>query len=156
MYDIEDSALSRLAIPDMLRPAQYYERVRAPHPEAQATRRLMLAVLEDAVRCLQAYAEKQNPIHRRMFAEAEFWVSDRRADGPFAFETICATLGIQSDHLRDGIRKWCLQLSGGLNCRRLKRRTVRRSEPIGSLARRRLGHPRPPRCRLATVIGNAR
>jgi hypothetical protein len=140
IYDTEDSSLARLAIPDMLTPAQYFEGVRAPHPEVQATKRLMLAVLEDALRCLQTYAERQNPIHHRMFVEAEFWVLDRRADGPFSFETICATLGIQSNHLRDGIRKWCLQLSSGLSSRRVKRRTVRKSEPMGSLVRRRLGH----------------
>jgi hypothetical protein len=133
-----------LTIPDALTPVQYYEGVCAQRPETHAMKRLMLAVLEDALRCLQTYAENRNPVHRRAFGEAETWILDRKAQGPFAFDNICVVLGIQPDHLRDGIRQWRLQLSNGLDSRRLQRRSVRRSEPIGSLARQRSNHSGPP------------
>jgi hypothetical protein len=87
-----------------------------------ATKRLLLAVLEDALRCLQTYAENSNPAHRQASAEAEAWILDRRAKGPFAFVSICEALGIQPDHLREGIRQWRLQLSDGQDSRRLQRR----------------------------------
>ena len=59
------------------------------------------------------------------FGEAETWILDRKAHGPFAFETICEALAIQPDHLRDGIRQWRTQLSNGPDSRRLQRHTVR-------------------------------
>ena len=133
MNNLAESTIARLTIPDVLTPVQYYEGVRAQHPETHAMKRLMLAVLEDALRCLQTYTGKRNPAHRKAFGEAETWILDRRAQGPFAFVSVCEALGIQPDHLRDGIRKWRAQLSDGPDSRRLQRRSVRRSEPAGSL-----------------------
>jgi hypothetical protein len=103
MNNLEESTIARLTIPDVLTPVQFYEGVRAQHPETHAMKRLMLAVLEDALRCLQTHAESRNPAHRKAFGEAEAWILDRKAHGPFAFETICEALGIQPEHLRDGI-----------------------------------------------------
>ena len=125
MRDLEESSLARITIPDVLTPAQYYGGRRTSHPEMNATKRLLLAVLEDALRCLQTYAESRNPAHRKAFGEAETWILDRKAQGPFAFETICEALAIQPDHLRDGIRQWRAQLSNGPDSRRLQRHTVR-------------------------------
>ena len=137
MHNLEESSLARLMIPDVLTPAQYYDGARTRYPETHAMKRLMLAVLEDALRCLQTYTESRNPSHRKAFGEAETWILDRRAKGPFAFVSICEALEIQPDHLREGIRQWRLQLSDGRDSRRLQRRSVRRSEPTASLVRRR-------------------
>jgi hypothetical protein len=133
MNNLAESTIARLTIPDVLTPVQYYEGVRAQHPETHAMKRLMLAVLEDALRCLQTHAQSRKPAHRKAFGEAETWIVDSKARGPFAFVSICEALAIQPDHLRDGIRKWRAQLSDGPDSRRLQRRSVRRSEPAGSL-----------------------
>jgi hypothetical protein len=156
MNNLAESTIARLTIPDVLTPVQYYEGVRAQHPETHAMKRLMLAVLEDALRCLQTYTERRNPAHRKSFGEAETWILDRRAQGPFAFVSVCEALGIQPDHLREGIRKWRVQLSDGPDSRRLQRRSVRRSEPTGSLFRRRSSYSEPPPTRLATKSHAAR
>jgi hypothetical protein len=156
MNDIEESSLARLTIPDVLTPMQYYGGVRTQHPETHAMKRLMLAVLEDALRCLQTYIGSRNPVHRRAFGEAESWILDRQAQGPFAFDTICEALEIQPDHLRDGIRQWRMQLSNGLDSRRLQRRSVRRNEPLGSLARRWPNCSEMPRSNLPTQPPAAR
>jgi hypothetical protein len=124
---------------------QYHDGARTQYPETHAMKRLMLAVLEDALHYLQTYAESRNPAHRQGFGEAEAWILDRRAKGPFAFVSICEALGIQPDHLREGIRQWRLQLSDGRDSRRLQRRSVRRSEPSASLVRRRFSHSGPSR-----------
>jgi len=129
MYDLAESSLARLTIPDVLTPAQYYEGARAQRPDTRAIKRLMLAVLEDALRRLQNHAVNRDPVDRKALAEAETWILDRKAQGPFAFETICEVLGIQPDHLRDGIRKWRGQLSNGGGSRRLQRRSVGRISP---------------------------
>lgn len=131
MAEAEESALARLMVPDALMPGQYYEDVRRDDPATGAGKRLMLAVLEDAVRCLQTYAKASTPIRRRMFFEPEAWISDRTARGPFAFEAICEALGIEPNRLRDGIPERCLRLSCGMNSHRLTRRSVGKN--VGSI-----------------------
>ena len=63
----------------------------------------------------------------KLFGEAETWILDRRAKRPFAFVSICETLEIQPDHLREGILQWRVQLSDGVDCRRRQGRSVRRA-----------------------------
>jgi hypothetical protein len=57
----------------------------------------------DAVRCFQAYAAARNRTERLRFAEAEAWILDHKAEGPFAFVTICESLGIEPNCMREGI-----------------------------------------------------
>lgn len=135
--DIEEIVVARLMVSDAPTPSQYFEGVHRDNPATQAIKRLMSAVLEDALRCLQTCADARTHVRRRMFFEAQAWISDRTARGPFAFEAICDALGIEPNRLRDGIREWCLRLSGGMNSDRLTRRSVGRSVgPIGSPLRR--------------------
>jgi hypothetical protein len=54
---IEESAHMQLMVPHILMPVQYYDGRRRDNPETQAIKRLMFAVLADAVRCLQTYAD---------------------------------------------------------------------------------------------------
>jgi hypothetical protein len=63
-------------------------------------------------------------------------MSDRHAQGPFAFRNICETLGISPDNLCDGIRQWRIQFDS-LNPRRIGRRSVGRIQPAALPARRR-------------------
>jgi hypothetical protein len=134
--DIEENVRARLMVPDAPTPGQYFEGVHRDNPATGAIKRLMSAVLEDALRCLQTCARARAPIGRRMFFEAQAWISDRTARGPFAFEAICEALGIERNRLRYGIREWYLQPSGRMNSHRLTRRSVGRSEgPIVSPAR---------------------
>ena len=64
---MEESAQAQLMVPDSLTPVQYYDRVHRENPETQAIKRLMVAVLADAVRCFQPYANAQSRAGRRMF-----------------------------------------------------------------------------------------
>ncbi len=137
MDGFEDGALSRLLIPDAMTPGQYYEGARSD-AAIRPIKRLMLAVLEDGLHCFQAYANASRGIRRQIFVETEAWLSDRRADGPFAFETICHTLGIDPNFLRKGLRRWRLQQLTGMNPPRLARRSpVRVGGPICVPVRRR-------------------
>jgi hypothetical protein len=69
-------------------------------------KRLMLAVLEGAVRDLQTYAAVSTGRGRQIFMEADAWFRGGGA-GPFAFETICHAIGFDPDFIRDGLRRWC-------------------------------------------------
>lgn len=134
---MEESAHAQLMVPDILMPVQYYDGMRRDNPETQAVKRLMFAVLADAVRCFQTYADAQSRAGRLIFGETEWWILDRNSDGPFTFEAICEALGIEPDCLRNGLQQWRLRQFGGMNPRRLGRRAnVRREGQISSPQRR--------------------
>jgi hypothetical protein len=128
--ELESSAIEGIFVPDVLTPGQYYDGMRADNGCARPIKRLMLAVLEDAVRCYQTYANSRSRAQRRLFVEAEGWLMDRKADGAFAFETICENLGIDPNCLREGLRQWRLKELDGMNPRRLTRRS-----PVTSVGR---------------------
>ena len=133
MTTIEDNAFARLVIPDVLTPGQYYDRVHRDDHETRAVKRLMLAVLSDAVRCFLAYADAQDPAGRLRFAEAQGWILDHKAEGPFAFVTICESLGIEPNCMRNGIRQIPSLRAGGSKLGRPGRRSpANRTRPIVS------------------------
>jgi hypothetical protein len=73
----------------------------------QGERRLMLAVLKDAV---ENYATNLNTASRRgqeRFREAEEWID--RPQNPhdvFGFDNVCEALDIDPDYLRGGLHRW--------------------------------------------------
>lgn len=103
---MEDNLFQEFIIPDVVTPAQYYDGADDRRDAAiRPIKRLMLAVLEDAIRCYEAYRNARAGLKRQIFAETELWLWDRKADGPFAFETICDTLGINAQCLRRSLRE---------------------------------------------------
>jgi len=148
MAEIEEKILARLVAPDIMTPGQYYDSVHRDETGMHAIRRLMYALLSDALRCFQTYANASDRQGRRIFAEAEAWISARDAEGPCAFETICETLGIEPGRLRDSLREWRAQKASRINLRYLGKlnATARSVGPIGSPKKRRL-----PRKRAAEV-----
>lgn len=127
---MESSAIVESSFSDALTREQYYDSVRADDAGARPIKRLMLAVLEDAMRCYQTYGSSRNSVHRRLFVDAERWLMDRKADGVFSFENVCETLAIEPSSLRAGLRRWHLQQLDGMNPRRLSRRS-----PVTSVSR---------------------
>lgn len=67
-------------------------------------RKLALAVLEDACRVLFTCAAATTPRARALWWETYEWVLDDRADDPFDFEVVCATIGLSPEWLRRGLR----------------------------------------------------
>src|SRR2546425_8230202 len=63
-------------------------------------RALMLAVLEDAVQCIEEGRWQRRFRTRRLAAEAQAWVWCDRADWPFSFVNICEVLGFDVDAMR--------------------------------------------------------
>lgn len=152
---MEESAHTQLMVPDILMPVQYYDGMRRDNPETQAIKRLMFAVLADAVRCFQTYADAQSRAGRLIFGETEWWILDRNSDGPFTFEAICEALGIEPDCLRNGLHQWRVQQFGGMNPRRLGRRANVRSE--GQISSPQRAQPRRSKGDIArsNAVGNA-
>lgn len=91
--------------PDTLMPSQCLGRIDVD-ASLQPEKRLMLAVLEDAVGAFQKYVWATNRRGRRFFNEAEAWFEVRDADWPFAFENVCEALGLEPSFIRLGLRRW--------------------------------------------------
>jgi hypothetical protein len=72
----------------------------------QPERRLMAAVLADAVHTYQRLAPCQTVRARRRFAEIDEWFASDDASHPFAFVRICDVLGLDVDWVRKGLANW--------------------------------------------------
>jgi hypothetical protein len=69
-------------------------------------KKLMLAVLDNAIACFQKYAFARDRKRKMLFREAEDWVQDTNSDWPFSFANVCETLGFAPDYLRQGLGQW--------------------------------------------------
>ena len=69
-------------------------------------RRLLAAVLEDAVRTYQRLSSARDFRGRRLFREVEEWFASEHTDGPFAFVRICEVLGLDGAWIRAGLARW--------------------------------------------------
>lgn len=91
--------------PDVVLPAQFFLNVHGKTVDG-GERRLILAILEDAVACFQKYLFARDNKGRRLFREAEGWMMTRDKQSPYSFENICEFLSLDADHLRQGLRRW--------------------------------------------------
>lgn len=74
-------------------------------PPTTGGRRLLIALLEDGVRCYQKYAFSGTRRGRRLFREAEAWF-DATADVAVPFAYVCDVLGVEPDYVRSTLRGW--------------------------------------------------
>lgn len=97
--------------PDALLPAQFYAAFRGGSA-VRGEKRLMLAVLEDALDCYQKYAFSRDGHGRQLFDESCEWIGSANRDWFFSFENICETLEINPEYLRRGLERWRTQYAG--------------------------------------------
>ena len=84
-------------------PVQYGESRRRKLP-AEGERKLLFAVLEDAIRTYLRHRDLDEAArNNEEFIEAAEWLSCDDESGPFAFVSVCEALGIDADSLRSGI-----------------------------------------------------
>lgn len=87
---------------DIILPSQYFGTVGSVAPSGE--QRLMLAVLVDAINVLQSWKGSGSARKRRNFAEAAQWVNTPGTSHPFAFDSVCDALEIESELLRSRLR----------------------------------------------------
>ena len=114
----------------LLMPGQYIDLVRRNHV-IEGELKLLLAVLEDAIRCYLRHANSKEGERRRDFIEVRNWFEggmggSRRSD-IFSFENLCTALGIEPRCLLARLR--ILTISD-LPSRRYQ---MRRHRPLSSL-----------------------
>lgn len=105
MQEILEERLASLFQPDTLLSAQYFKIFRSKS-QLEPEKRLMLAVLEDAVLCFQNYIFARDRKGKLIFQEAEEWILERNSNSPFSFENICEVLGFDPKYVRQGLMHW--------------------------------------------------
>ena len=91
--------------PDAILPAQFFQSLRSKG-QFDGERRLMIAVLEDAVNCFMKQLHAIDPKARQLFLDAEEWITADDRTWFFAFENVCDTLDLDPEYVREGLFKW--------------------------------------------------
>jgi len=99
-----DDFLARILEPDIFLPSQFYGSGGLSR-KLEGEKRLMIAVLKDAVECLEKYRGLRNSVARSNYENAIEWVMDNGTDWLFSFTNICDLLGFDPQYLRDVLLK---------------------------------------------------
>jgi hypothetical protein len=91
--------------PDAILPTQFFQSLRSKG-RFDGERRLMIAVLEDAVNCFMKQVHATDPKARQLFLDAEEWIAAEDRTWFFAFDNVCETLDLDPDYVREGLFKW--------------------------------------------------
>jgi hypothetical protein len=108
---------------DWVAPEQFYATLRRYHHD-DPERRLMAAVLEDAVACLFVDPSACSRRQEREFMDAKAWVDGSEGgDWVFSFVNVCEGVGIDPSYLRKGLDRWSMQCRArAIQARRARRR----------------------------------
>lgn len=100
------NGIDDIFIPHVILPSQFYNREHN-RDISMPVRRLMLAVLTDALDCLRGRAINARGSARRQEARrAAEWVEQDSDRYLFSFTSVCETLGIDPDALRETLKNW--------------------------------------------------
>jgi hypothetical protein len=94
-------AAGSLLEPDIMLPEQYF--AAAYPPSLSPERRLMLAVLEEAVLTLLKHCGNPGVRPQRLAKDAKRWFAACDSSWPFSFENICSALHFDPDYIRRGV-----------------------------------------------------
>ena len=99
-----DDFLARILEPDTFLPSQFYGNGILSR-QLEGEKRLMLAILKDAVECLEKYRGTRNSSGRELYQNALEWIEDKSTEWLFSFNNICDFLGFDPDYLREFLLK---------------------------------------------------
>jgi hypothetical protein len=86
--------------PDIILPSQHF----GPRCTQAPERRLTIAVLHEALDCLEKYRFATGRHGRRLFHEAKQWFLADEPEWPYSFECICGVLDLDADAVRQRLR----------------------------------------------------
>ena len=89
---------------DPLTSTEYFNSLKRTLP-IESEKRLMLAVLQDAVECYQKYLVARRGKDKNLFSEAEAWILERDHRAAFSFDNVCDSLGLAPNYVRAGLLK---------------------------------------------------
>jgi hypothetical protein len=98
--------------PETILPSQYHA-VSGIDASLQPEKRLMLAVLEDAVGTFQKHVNARERTGERLFNEVADWFASDDQDWPYSFVNIGHALGLDVEYFRRGLASWRDRQRGG-------------------------------------------
>jgi hypothetical protein len=99
-----DDFLARILEPDVFPPSQFYGSAGLSR-KLEGEKRLMIAVLKDAVECLDKYRGSDSSAGQCQYESAIEWVEDTDTEWLFSFTNICDLLGFDPEYLREVLLK---------------------------------------------------
>jgi hypothetical protein len=99
-----DDFLARILEPDVFLPSQFYG-TGGLSRRLDGEKRLMIAILKDAVECLDKHRGSRSSSGQSQYQSALEWVQDKDTDWLFSFTNICDFLGFDPDYLREVLLK---------------------------------------------------
>jgi hypothetical protein len=99
-----DDFLARILEPDVFLPSQFYGGPGLSR-KLEGEKRLMIAILKDAVECLDKYRGARSSLGQTNYQNALEWVQDKSTDWLFSFTNICDFLGFDADYVREILLK---------------------------------------------------
>jgi hypothetical protein len=99
-----DDFLARILEPDVFLPSQFYG-TGSLSRKLEGEKRLMIAILKDAVECLDKYRGARSSSGRSHYLNALEWVEDKSTEWLFSFTNICDLLGFDPDYMREVLLK---------------------------------------------------
>jgi hypothetical protein len=94
-----------VSCPDPLHMTRYM-RHRGSAGELAPEKKLMLAVLEDAVRSFQTHHTARTGQRKKEFDKAQHWIFRFGGDWVFSFDSICSALELDPQYIRSGLARW--------------------------------------------------
>ena len=91
--------------PDIILPSQHRDTLQRRTPQ-DPEKRLMLAVLEDAVACFRNGLHARDHRRKELFKDSEAWITEENGDWLFSFEHVCDILGLDARLIRFELLKW--------------------------------------------------
>jgi hypothetical protein len=99
-----DDFLARILEPDIFLPSQFYGNGGLLR-QLEGEKRLMIAILKDAVECLEKYRGARSSSGRSNYDNAIEWVEDTSTDWLYSFTNVCELLGFDPHYLRETLLK---------------------------------------------------
>jgi hypothetical protein len=99
-----DDFLARIIEPDIFLPSQFYGSTGLSR-KLEGEKRLMIAVLKDAIECLDKYRGSRTSAGQCQYLSAIEWVEDTDTEWLFSFTNICDLLGFDPEYLREVLLK---------------------------------------------------
>jgi hypothetical protein len=82
---------------------QFFDTLRSKHLAPEKA--LLLAILEDAIHCLEKYRAAQDSVGKERFHDAESWIMKRGNHWIFSFDNVCELLELDPQYVRQGLQK---------------------------------------------------
>jgi hypothetical protein len=107
----------------VLLPVQFHDRSNSAS-SGEPLRRLMVAMLLDAIKCVQTTFDARLPARRQNYGDARSWLLPDDDKPVFSFKAVCDALDIEPNVVRKYLVQWEEKRLSGEKPRRIIRRAA--------------------------------